>query len=165
MSSQARRFSTLGTALVLGFSLFAAPTYAQTGPFQNLAGNWSGAGTITFSNGSRERIRCRVAYAVQAGGGAMQQELRCASDSYRFDVSSTVQSSGANLSGQWTEVSRGVTGSVTGQANSSQLEALIQAPGFVASLSMRTSGNKQTVTLRPTGFEVSDVSVALSRSR
>jgi len=152
-------------ALVLGLSLLGLPASAQTGPFQNLSGFWSGAGTITFSNGARERIRCRVSYAVQNGGGVMQQDLRCASDSYRFDVSSTVQSSGGNIAGQWTETSRGVTGSVTGQANSSQVEALIQAPGFVASLSLRTSGNKQTVVLRPTGFEVSDVSVGLSRSR
>src|ERR1700744_1237291 len=56
------------------------------GPFARLAGSWSGSGTIAASNGSRERIRCVATYAVGGGGHALAQNLRCASDSYKFFV-------------------------------------------------------------------------------
>jgi len=39
-------------------------SYAQSGPFAGMAGNWSGGGTVTLDDGSTERIRCRASYAV-----------------------------------------------------------------------------------------------------
>ena len=55
-----------------------------------MAGNWSGAGTVTLDDGSTERIRCRASYAVGAGGNGLNQTLICASDSYKFNLSSNV---------------------------------------------------------------------------
>jgi hypothetical protein len=52
-----------------------------------------------MTNGATERIRCKAAYAVNATGKAVQQTLRCASDSYGVDISSNVISEGASLSG------------------------------------------------------------------
>ena len=77
------------SAAVLAVPLLASPGYAQSGPFSGMAGSWSGSGTITTSAGS-ERLRCRVRYVVTSGGATLQQDLRCASDSYRFDVRSDV---------------------------------------------------------------------------
>jgi hypothetical protein len=66
------------------------------GPFLGLSGHWSGAGTVTMTNSATERIRCKVAYAVNASGKAVQQTLRCASDSYRVEISSNVISNGSS---------------------------------------------------------------------
>jgi hypothetical protein len=165
MSLQRNVSHVFGVALVLGFCVFAAPSHAQTSPFQPLAGYWAGTGTITLANGARERIRCRVSYAVKTDGKAMQQDLRCASDSYRFDVSTDIQLSGNYLTGMWSESSRGVGGRVLGSVSGAQIDALIESSGFSADLSLMTSGNRQVVSLRPRGIDVNDISVTLSRSK
>jgi len=67
--------------------LIAAQARAEPGsegPFFGLSGRWSGAGTVTMTNGATERLRCKAAYAVNPTGKALQQTLRCASDSYRL---------------------------------------------------------------------------------
>jgi hypothetical protein len=83
--------------LVSGLLLTSAPGHADPGsegPFLGLSGHWSGAGTVTMTNGVTERIRCKATYAVNATGKAVQQTLRCASDSYRVEISSNVISEG-----------------------------------------------------------------------
>jgi hypothetical protein len=81
-----------------GLFLISTQGHAEPGwegPFLGLSGHWSGAGTVTMTDGTTERIRCKAAYAVNATGKAVQQTLRCASDSYRFEISSNVISEGA----------------------------------------------------------------------
>lgn len=95
--------SNLTMAGILALSIVASSpsnSQAQTAPFTGMAGSWSGSGTISMSDGSRERIRCRANYSVGSGGAALQQQLRCASDSYRFDLSSDLVSEGNSASAQ-----------------------------------------------------------------
>src|SRR6202521_149377 len=73
-----------GAPLSIGLSLTAPSAYAQSAPFAGMAGAWSGGGRVDLQDGTSERIRCRATYAVGGGGSTMQQQLRCASDSYRF---------------------------------------------------------------------------------
>jgi hypothetical protein len=91
---------------------------AAADPFAGLAGSWSGGGTLTASDGTRERIRCRATYEVTEAGVGLQQRLRCASDSYRFEVESDVRyNEGAGLiSGTWRETTRDVGGRASGPA-------------------------------------------------
>ena len=89
--------------------------FAQTGPFAPLAGTWSGEGTITTSNGGSERIRCSAKYTIGEGGRAFQQALTCASDSYKFEISSNVETDGTKVTGTWSEATRGVSGSLSGR--------------------------------------------------
>ena len=65
---------------------------AQSPPFAGLAGSWAGSGSISLSDGSKERLRCKATYQVSDGERRLQQSLRCASDSYRFDLNSDVAS-------------------------------------------------------------------------
>ena len=110
---------------------------ASEGPFLGLSGHWSGAGTVTMANGATERIRCKAAYAVNATGKAVQQTLRCASDSYRVEISSNVISEGSSLSGFWAETTRGVSGSISGRARSTEIVANVAGAGFTAHLDVR----------------------------
>jgi hypothetical protein len=122
--------------------------YAQSGPFAGMAGNWSGGGTVTLDDGSSERIRCRATYAVGAGGTGLNQNLTCASDSYRFILSSNVVAQGSALSGTWSESSRGVSGNLEGRGSNGNFQVVASAPGFTANLSLATRGNKQSVVIR-----------------
>jgi len=74
------------------FVMSASAGYCQGGPFAGLNGSWSGSGTVSLADGSKERIRCRANYTVDATGSGLRQSLRCASDSYKFDLASNVTS-------------------------------------------------------------------------
>jgi hypothetical protein len=117
-----------------------------------------------MTNGGAERIRCKATYAVNATGKAVQQTLRCASDSYRLEISSNVIAEGGSLSGSWTEATRGVSGNISGRASSSEIVANVTGDGFAARLDVRTNGDKQSVTIRPQGgTDIVAVSIGLRK--
>src|SRR5947207_4708719 len=153
-----------GGAGALVMALFSSPALSQSpAPFAGMAGSWSGAGTITASSGVNERIRCRAKYAVLGGGRNLQQELRCASDSYKFEVSSNVVHDGVAISGVWSETTRNVSGNVSGQARAGQIQARVDGLGFSATLGVATSGNSQSVMIRPSNGEIIAVAITLHR--
>jgi len=151
------------TATLVAALAFSSAGYAQSGPFAGLAGVWSGGGTVTLDDGSSERIRCRATYAVGNGGNGLNQSLTCASDSYRFNLSSNVVSSGGSLSGTWSESSRGISGNLEGRGGTGNFQVTASAPGFSANIALRTTGNKQSVTIRAEGA-FRGASISLSRS-
>jgi len=149
--------ATLLVAMVSG-----SASYAQSGPFAGMAGNWSGGGTVTLDDGSTERIRCRATYAVGDGGNGLNLSLICASDSYKFDLRGNVIADRGALSGTWSESSRGVNGSLEGRGGSGNFQVVASAGGFNANLSLATRGNKQSVVIRAdSGFK--GASMSLSR--
>jgi hypothetical protein len=149
-------------AVLLTAQVQAEP--GSEGPFAGLSGHWSGGGTVTMANGATERLRCKAAYAVNATGNALQQTLRCASESYRVEISSNVVAKGGSLSGSWTETSRGLSGNISGRASDAEIVANVAGAGFTARLDVRTQGDKQAVTIRPQGgTEVSAVSISLRK--
>jgi hypothetical protein len=168
LAGKSRRLSA--SALAIAMIAASSPTVAQRaaataeGGFAALAGTWSGGGTISTSGGSTERIRCRVSYAVSPSGSGLNQDLRCASDSYNFQVSSNIQNQGGALSGTWTEVTRNATGSVSGRMSGGTIQVAVTGPAFTAGLSIDTRGNKQSVSIRPRGADITDVSVSLTRN-
>lgn len=111
-----------------------------------MAGTWSGGGTVTLDDGSKERLRCRATYVVP--GASMNMTLTCASDAYKFDLRASVQAQGSEVSGTWTETSRNVGGSLAGRGGGGNFQVLAQAAGFNANITLRTTGNKQSVAIR-----------------
>src|ERR1700675_3486002 len=105
---QAIKAASVGAALMLSVSA----GYAQSGPFAGFAGAWSGNGTVALSDGTTERIRCKADYKVNDSGLGLKQSLRCASDSYKFELTSDVRSQGDRVSGSWSEASRNVFGNL-----------------------------------------------------
>src|ERR1041384_6159729 len=160
--------SLLGQALaVAGISpaLMSAVTasHAQAGgPFAGFDGNWSGTGTVALSNGTTENIRCKADYKVNANGLGLKQNLHCASDSYKFDLSSDVTSQGDRISGNWSEKSRNIFGNLQGTAGGGQIEVFVEAAGFAANLTLTTRGNKQTVQISSKG-EIRGVNITMTR--
>jgi hypothetical protein len=148
----------LGILAALLLSVSAG--YAQSRRFAGFDGAWSGNGTISLSDGSRERIRCRASYKVDGTGLGLRQTLRCASDSYKFDLSSDVTSQGERISGNWSEASRNIVGNLQGTAGGGKIEVLVEAPGFTASLLMRTNGSKQTIQISSKG-DIRGVSIIM----
>jgi hypothetical protein len=153
--------AALGT--LAGFVMFASSGPAYAGPFSSFEGNWTGAGTVTVNNGTRERLRCRAHYSVGNGGTTLEQNLTCASDSYKFNVVSNVQANGTSISGSWSETSRGATGEIVGRIGPTQISAQVNGPGFTARIGIAARGGRQSVTISPTGTDITNVSVVMSK--
>ena len=139
------------------------PRPAQSG-FAALSGSWSGSGSVTLTSGAVERIRCQATYEVAPSGNNFQQNLRCTSDSYNFNLRSSVLRSGDGVSGTWTETTRNASGGISGRMSGNQIQATIQSPAFNASLTLATQGDRQTVNIRSQGTELSAVTIVLRRA-
>src|SRR5450756_1768818 len=142
-SSFGQAVRAAGICAALVFSVSAG--HAQSGPFAGFSGAWSGNGTVALSDGTTERIRCKADYKVDGSGLSLKQNLHCASDSYKFDLSSNVTSQGDRISGNWSEASRNIFGYLQGTAGGGRIEVFVEASGFAASVTLRTTGNRQTV--------------------
>ena len=149
-------------AAVVGAALLVsvAAGRAQSGPFMGLGGTWSGNGTVELSDGTTERIRCKADYKVNDTGLNLKQSLRCASDSYKFDLTSDVTSQGERISGNWSEASRNVFGNLQGTAGGGRMEVFVEAAGFAANLLVNTNGKKQTVQISSKG-EIRGVNITM----
>jgi len=136
---------------------------AIASPFAAMAGSWSGDGVLSTSDGGQERLRCRASYDVAGTGTELRLNLKCASESYNFDLASEVQYRGGAISGSWSESSRNASGTLTGRAAGDRIEAAARGENFSANLSLTTRGSRQTVSIHPAGTNITAVSLALSR--
>ncbi|HMH04811.1 MAG TPA: hypothetical protein VK556_11485 [Candidatus Udaeobacter sp.] len=109
-----------------------------------------------------ERIRCKATYNVNSTGLGLKQTLRCASDSYKFDLSTDVTSEGNRIHGNWSEASRNLFGNLQGTAGGGQIGVFVEASGFAASVTLRTTGSKQTVQINSKG-EIRAVNITMSK--
>jgi hypothetical protein len=157
---QALTAAGVGAALMVSVS--AGYTQAK-GPFAGFDGNWAGAGTVALSNGTTENIRCKADYKVNANGLGLKQNLHCASDSYKFDLSSDVTSQGDRISGNWSEKSRNIFGNLQGTAGGGEIDVFVEASGFAANLNLRTNGTKQVVQINSKG-EIRGVNITLTKT-
>jgi hypothetical protein len=154
--------ATVAGLLLLGAG--AGDARSEPGPFSALNGSWSGGGTIKKSNGASERIRCRSAFET-AGGANLSIRLRCASDSYNFDLTANVAYQGGAISGSWQEATRSVAGGISGHSTGEgrQVQAVAQAPGVTSNITLTTRGNRQSVSIVTPGAEVPEILVSLEK--
>lgn len=162
-----RSFPLLSPALLLcAFLVPILPARAiAAGPFDGMAGAWAGSGSIRLSSGATERLRCQASYAVASEGHTLRQSLRCASDSYNFDLRTNLASNGGVVSGNWTETSHGVQGEVSGRESGGKIGARVTGPNFSAAVSVVTRGAQQSVSIRSPSGELAAVSIVLRHGR
>ena len=116
--------------------------------FERLSGRWTGSGTIDLANGSHEPLRCRASYDLLAEQRKLELNIRCASDSYNFDLFSSIVLAGRSVSGTWSESTRSAAGTISGTAEGDRIQVHAESPGFSANLALTTRGNHQTVSIR-----------------
>jgi hypothetical protein len=153
VSKASRRRETIAYSRRLAFAaavFFAASTaagHAQSGgPYAGMAGNWAGGGTATLDDGSKERLRCRASY--QVAGPNMTMTLTCASDAYKLNLVAQVADQAGQVTGTWSESTRNISGILQGRGGGGNFQVVVSTAGFNANLSLRTVGNKQTITMR-----------------
>lgn len=177
MQRTLHRFSPLSPAAWAGLCLIAVATAFQLappasaepgrGPFADFAGSWNGNGTLRPSGGEAERIRCTANYRQRGSSQSeIDLQLKCASDSYNFDLSGTFTADDRNqIAGRWTERSRNVGGTAVGNAQGERIQLHIESSGFAATLVMQTKNRRQSVNIDSQGGgQVVKASITLNRS-
>lgn len=154
-------------ALAAVLSVPPLPAWAASGPFADFDGNWTGTGTVRTAGNAPERIRCVATYRPR---GSSQREvdlqLRCASDSYNFDLVGQFSANANNeITGQWTERTRNTGGVAIGSGSGERLDVHVESAGFSAELALVTRNRRQSITIDSHGGgQVVKASIALSRN-
>lgn len=162
--SRARRGSILAATAVL--LLGSGISAAAESPFAGLSGSWSGSGTVTYASGTTEHLSCRVKYDrnnAQASEDSVQQTLRCASDSYKFQINAYYRNQAGTVTGHWDELVLDIHGSITGSVTAGKITGNLHGPTFLASVLVDTRGNEQTVIISAEDKDIRQVSVAVRR--
>ena len=139
----------------------AAPVTVH--PFAAIAGTWTGGGTIDLTNEIHERLRCRATYTY-GKPNSLALSIRCASDNYKFELSSNVVERGGQFSGSWSETGYGVSGTISGRVSGQHISAVAKGDNFNATLAVNTNGNHQSVTITPQATYIIKVQIGLGRA-
>ena len=140
----------------------AAP--AKVHPFALLAGTWTGGGKIDLTNDIHEKLRCRATYTYNQASSGLALAIRCASDNYKFELTSNVVERGGQISGQWNETAYKVSGSISGRVSGNRITATAKGDSFNAAITVNTTGNKQSVTITPQSTYITNVQIAMGRA-
>jgi hypothetical protein len=156
--------AAVAAAGVLALVALPGEALAFSSPFVGLSGSWSGGGVITMSSGVKERIRCRARYDVGGSGSNLDLTLRCASDSFKFELQSNVAHHNGTVSGTWAEMTRHVGGNIDGSARGNRIQVRVSGT-ISALLAMSTNANHQSISIEAPGSEMSSVAISLNRGR
>jgi hypothetical protein len=160
------RIAIPACVLIAAIAISPLPTFAADGPFAEFSGAWSGAGTLKPEKGAAERIRCNANYRQGSAPNEINLQLRCASDSYNFDLTGEFAVDGQNqVNGRWTERTRSVGGTAVGNTSGDRLQLHVESAGFAAELVMITKNKRQSVTIDSHGAgQVVKASISLNRT-
>lgn len=149
--------TVVAAALLNSFS--ATPGHAAN-VFSSLAGTWSGGGSARFTNGKREKLRCR-AYYTKKGSSGLGLAIRCASASNKIHMRGYLRG-GSAVTGTWEERTFNAGGSVSGTASRSSLRLSIRG-SISGSLSISVKGNRHSVYISTGGSDLKGVSLSFRR--
>ncbi|HEY6832939.1 MAG TPA: hypothetical protein VI251_10660 [Pseudolabrys sp.] len=133
---------------VLSLLLPAGVLAQGAGPFARLEGQWSGNGTIDMQDGRREALRCRATYDVLEAGRGLQLSIRCASESFNFNLQSSAKVAGGRVSGIWSESTLNAGGDLSGRAEGDRISVIASGQTFSADLNLTTHGDRQAVVIK-----------------
>ena len=136
---------------------------ALADPIDDLAGFWSGTGTVTLASGNNERVKCQVFYKTGASNTQVKQTLRCASTDYAINATADLEVKGGQVTGNWEEKTYAVTGEVTGRYSGENFNLMIKGANFTAAMNLTLSSCKQSINIAPKGLDVTKVSIGLAK--
>jgi len=72
-----------------------------------------------------------------------------------------VVAAGGEVTGNWSETSRNVGGSIQGRGANGSFQVIAQAAGFSSNISLKTSGSKQQITMKADSqFRAANISLS-----
>jgi len=132
-------------------------------PFAQMAGSWNGGGTIELTGEIKENLRCRASYTYGAANTSLALSIRCASDNYKFELTSNVVERRGQISGTWSEAAYKVSGQISGRLSGNHIAAVARGDNFTSDLAVTTTANRMMVTMTPKATYVIAVKMAFNR--
>ena len=148
-------------AAVAAALLFSRAVWAD--PIEDMAGYWTGGGSVHLTNGKTEHVKCQVIYKYE--GAQLRQSMRCASADYSINALAELRVKGNQVSGSWEEKTYAAKGQVSGRFSGDAFALTIQGANFTAAMNLALASCKQSINISPQGLEVSRVSIALAKER
>lgn len=133
--------------------------------FAQMAGTWTGGGTIELTGEIKENLRCRANYNHGAANNSLALSIRCASDNYKFELASNVVERGGRISGTWSEAAYKVSGQISGRIQGNHIAAVANGDSFTSDLAVTTTANRMMVTMTPKATYVIAVKMAFNRAK
>jgi hypothetical protein len=126
--------------------LLEVPVAAQdASPFVKLAGRWLGDGRFGTKDGKIENVKCRVTYVVADGAQQVRQTIRCATEGTSVEVQSFVTHNSGELKGTWKELSRDMSGDLSGSVTLNGFKVAIRGTDLNANMDIIVKDNKQII--------------------
>jgi hypothetical protein len=122
-------------AAVSAAVLFATPAMSEP---SDLAGSWSGGGSVMYTTGAKEKARCRASIN-RAGGSSYAMSATCATASGKVVQATTLRKTGgSSYSGRYRNADYNVEGTIrVSQSGNSINVTTTTDTGAVGSFSMR----------------------------
>lgn len=165
MCSQIGRICSRGAKSgLIGFLLLVACLVpAQAASLTEMAGRWSGWGSVKLTNGATEQVKCIATYFVKDSGSSLDQNLRCASASYKIDAKANFSVNGTSVVGSWEERTHSAKGDVAGKLTDNGFNLSVTGETFSALMTMTSSKCKQSISIKPEGLDVNSISIGLRK--
>lgn len=136
---------------------------AAANPVSDLPGRWTGWGSVVLSSGASEKLKCVATYFLKRDGSDIQQNLRCASASYKIDAVANLLLNSSKVSGEWKDRVHENAGSVSGRMTAKGFNLSIVGDGFSAAMAVSTSACKQSISIAPKGFDIQKINIGLGK--
>jgi len=120
----------------------------EASPFDKLVGRCLGEGRFGTRDGKTENVKCRVTYLVSEGGRQARQTIRCATEGTSIEVQSMVTHEAGTLKGTWKELSRTMSGDLTGSVTANGFKVAIRGSDLNANMEIIVKDNKQVIEIQ-----------------
>lgn len=130
------------------------PPPAQVDPIENLAGKWSGQGTMVPTSGRNEQFRCIITYQVGDDASRVHQHLRCQGDNRHFDAVTRLDIDEDKVTGVWADNVYSISGRLYGNVTDKGFNIQLTSFFFDARMSVVSSNCQQTVKVIPNDSSV-----------
>jgi hypothetical protein len=153
-----RRIGVLGIAF--GGLMALAPAMASDSAFGGLTGSWGGSGSVKYTDGSTERMRCNARYS--GGASDISLSINCASSAHNIDITGRLHDNGGHVGGSWSESNLGLSGSAAGKSSPGHI-SLGLGGSVSGSMSVSYTGTHQDVSIKVAGATLESVYMSLGR--
>ncbi len=131
-----------GTVAWLGVNV---PAQAAGNPFEELAGDWTGEGTVKTKSDPQKKVSCKVNYKV--AGSDLTQTLSCTGDDYEIEATLKLTDNDGKVKGSWNEVIYDASGEVVGKAHDDVIRSVIRGDKFSGRMSLKVTETGHSINM------------------
>ena len=138
------------------------PVLVKRLKLKDLPGRWAGIGNMSFRDGTKERMKCRIVYRFQSSQDLIQK-IWCRNRNIRVEVQARIINRDGKLLGSWDDRIYSMSGKLNGRFQGNQIKAKLQGSFFTAHLNIAVIGGQQTIRLTPNKGQLQSMHIRLAR--